>query len=354
MEKSKLPLVSKTAPWGNNPNKIWLASTVSLSRNIDRFNFPNKLGEEKKKQIITLIGEPLLGSNLLDNPVLVKADEMTPLDKEFLYEHFLTNRSFHQAHGGEGFVVDGSGCFLAALNMRDHLLLQMIDCREEIEDTWNFLVKIETSLGQKISYAFNSKFGFLTADPADAGTGLTVSIFLQVTALIHLNRLEDFIDTHRDDAVSITGLQGKAGEMIGDLLTIRNNYSLGLTEENILTSLRSFATKIHMAEKSARSELRQNGAHAHIKDMVGRAYGLLEHSYQMETIEALNAISLLKLGVELGWVSGITMPVLNALFFQCRRAHLLYQLNEEAPQQELLHKRAEYIHKVLQEAKLQV
>lgn len=351
MDKSKHPILCQIEPWEKNENTIWLASTVALNRNIDKFKFPGKLQDEKRKQMIGLISEPLLASSFLQKPHLITSEEMLPVEKEFLYEHFLTSRSFNQAHGGEAFIIDHTGCFLAAINLRDHLQLQLTDCYGELENTWNRLLKIETELGAKVSYSFSPRFGFLTSAPAECGTGLTVSLFLQATAMIHMNRLEDFLDRHHDEAIAISGLQGKPGDMIGDLLTIKNNYSLGLTEENILTLLRGYGTKLYVQEKSARSELKQSGD-AHIKDMVGRAYGLLTHSYQIETIEALNAISLIKLGVDLGWVTGVTMPVLNSLFFQCRRAHLLCQLGEDAAQQELLHKRAEFIHKVLKDAKL--
>jgi protein arginine kinase len=78
----------------------------------------------------------------------------------------------------------------------------------------------------------------------------------------------------------------------------------------------------------------------------------LIHSYQIEAVEALNAISLLKLGVDLRWVLGITMEQLNLLFFNCRRAHLLCQFKEKIPQEEILHKRAEFIHKTLKGVEL--
>lgn len=352
MDKNKLPFLSQSKLWENNENPIWLASTLSLNRNLEKFKFPGKLSEEQRRQIIALVSGRLLSDPSLDQPVLVSAEEISPLEKEFLYEHYLTRRSFHEAQSGEAFVVDSKGSFLIAINLRDHLQFEVIDTKGEIESCWNQLVKIETNLGQNISYAFLPKFGFLTADPAEAGTGLSLALFLQATAMIHMGKLKEFLDKHQDDSILVSGLHGKPGDIIGDLLTIRNSHSLGISEENIITALRSFATKLHVQEKSSRSELKQGG-NAHIKDMVGRAYGLLAHSYQVETIEALNAISLLKLGVDLGWITGITMSALNSLFFQSRRAHLQYQLGDSS-QQELPHKRAEFIHQVLRSAKVNV
>jgi protein arginine kinase len=39
--------LSLRKPWFNSTNPIWLASTVSLKRNIEKFKFPNKLDVER-------------------------------------------------------------------------------------------------------------------------------------------------------------------------------------------------------------------------------------------------------------------------------------------------------------------
>lgn len=340
-------------PWKNNSNSVWLASTVNLYRNIEKFKFPVKLDAGRQRQLIDVISKELLASSLLHNPELIRTEEITPLQKEYLLEHFLSHESFHQAHGGEAFVVEESGEFLGAININDHVHLQLIDCQGELESTWNRLVAIETGIGKKVSYAFSSKYGFLTSDFNQCGTGLIVSVFLQVPGLIHTGRVDEVLDTLADDSLTITGIQGNPTEVIGDILVIQNNYTLGLTEENILANLRSFTTKMMLEENGVRSKLSHEES-ADIKDKVSRAFGILVHSYQIEAIESLNAISLLKLGIELGWATGISVQEINHLFFNCRRAHLLQQQGAQLKQEEIPHKRAEFIHKALKEVKLTI
>lgn len=350
------PILFPTKPWAENANPVWLASTVSLQRNIEKFKFPGKLSTDRKKQIIALVSKDLLAGDLttskqLINPILIKTEETGLLEKEFLVEHFLSSHNFNQTHIGEGFVLDESGTFLATLNMRDHIHLQLIDCHGELENTWNRLVKIEAQLGHALNYSFVPKFGFLTADPTQCGTGLVAAAFLQVPGLVHSGKLQKILDTSQEDSLTISGIQGNPNEIIGDVLMVQNNYTLGLTEENILSTLRSFINKIVLEEISARQQIKKED-NSDLKDKVSRAYGILIHSYQIEAIEALNALSLLKLGVETGWVSGINNKQLNELFFTCRRAHLLHENQEKINQEEIRHKRAEKIHKALKEVKL--
>lgn len=346
------PILSLTKPWDKNENNICLASTIVLERNVERFKFPGKLSNDRRKQVITLVGNEIITSDILKKPVLYRAEDLSHVEKEYLMEHFLSSgSSYHQASSGEAFILDDSGLFLTTFNLRNHLHLQMLDLNGDLEGSWNKLVKIETAIGKSIKYAFSSRFGFLTADPAQCGTALMITVFLQLPALVHTGKLDEVLSKYNDEGISITGIQGNPTEIIGDVLAVQNNYTLGLTEENIIASIRSFSTKLQSEESSARTAIR-NSLSADIKDKVSRGYGILVHSYQIEAIEALNAISLVKLGADMGWITGVHMPTLNQLLFKCRRAHLLSQYGEKIPQDEVTHKRAEFVHKTLKDAQL--
>lgn len=339
--------------WLHNKNAIWIASSISLKRNIEKFKFPIKLDIERKKQIVSLVGKEHLAINQLSNPKLLKAEELNFLDKEYLVEHFFTTSDFYQTGAGEAFIIDDSGELITVFNLTDHLTFYILDTKDDLEGAWSKLAKIETALGGNLTYSFSPKFGFLTSSLGECGTALQVTTYLQLSALLHLGKIDDVLEKEADDSFTIMGIQGSPSEIIGDLFAIQNTYTLGVTEENILSSIRSLTSKLISKENEARNSIRQS-QNAMIIDKVSRAFGILLYSYQIEAIEALNAISLCKLGVTMGWISGITEEELNQLFFNCRRAHLLNQFDSKIPQEEIPHKRAEYIHKALKNAKLLV
>lgn len=353
-EESKyLSIEFKDNPWLNNDNSIELGSTITLNRNIEKLLFPSKLPTDKQQQVMTILSGEIMSSACLSHPKLIKAEEITIVAKEFLVEHFLTTRSFQRTHSGEAFIVDDTGQFLATLNIRNHLGLEAIDCKGELEQAWNRLVKLEMEIGKKIHYAFSSRFGFLTADPEECGTALLVSTYLHLPALFHSGAFHSVLDKNHDEGIHVTGLQGSPHEILGDIVAVHNNYTFGVTEENILSTLRTFTTKLLVEEKSARSMMKQEGR-SEIKDKVSRAYAILLHSYQIEVIEAMQAISLIKMGLDLGWLTGTTHADLNSLFFMIRRAHLLSQFGDQITQEEIPHKRAEFIHKALKKIELHI
>lgn len=340
LDNSKI--VTQFSPWDNNENVIWLASTLCLHRNIDKFKFPAKLEVEKRKHLVVQLSKAILALKDLPGAFAILAEDMTALEKNFLLEHFLIFDGFHEAHQGEAFIIDDSGEFIALLNLKDHLQLQYTDCSGDLERSSSRLAQIENNLTSSFNFAFSERFGFLTSDPLNSGTGFVATAYLHVPALIHNNLLAEVMEKEKNESVLFTGLQGSAEDLVGDILTIHNRYTLGVTEENILSALRGAILKLLVAEKSARSKIKTEDNNP-IKDKVSRALGVLKYSFQLETVEALSAISLVKLGIELGWIKGITVKEINKIFFTCRRAHLNYCLKEKIPQEQVAAKRAEFI-----------
>lgn len=355
-EKSKLPkpLLEHTL-WETEINPIWLATSFLLHRNLAKFNFPPKMNERQFEQTLLPLKEQLLKSTMLQNPVWINAAEINPLDKEFLYEHFLCQDIFQNTLGGHGFIVDDSCHFLAEINIQNHLQMQLTDCQGKWENAWNALSQIETAISSSIDFAFSPRFGYLTAEPSHCGTGLNVQAYLHLPALIHMGQLSETLIKQKEEGVTVTSMSGNLEEVIGDLIVVRNTFTLGINEESIIHSVHSMAMKLMAMEKSLRSHL-QTENNVAIKDLVCRAFGLLLHSYQLQIKEALSALSLIKLGLQLDWISGITDAKLNTLFFECRRAHLLHALGDLqlTDTQEVARKRAEHLHKNMQGVVLKI
>lgn len=349
-----LSLLKDSPVFNNNQNNIWLATTITLQRNIEKYKFPGKLETDRRKQIVSLVSSYLATNPELAKSHFVKAEEVGFLEKEFLAEHFFSLETYNQAQAGEGFVIDPTNGFIATLNLQDHVHLEIIDYKGDIEQAWSRLSKIESELGKSIHYSFLPKFGYLTADPTECGTGMLLNAYLQVPGLVHTETVDQILDKHADDHFIVTGIQGSPTEIIGDILKIQNNYTIGVSEEAIISSVRAIISKLMVEETAVRRMIKKNEDPSY-KDKVARAFGILIHSYQIETVEALNALSILKLGLEADWVEGIDMRLINQLMFNCRRAHLLCEYRHETiPQEAIPHKRAEYIHQTLKDVKLKV
>jgi len=345
--------LDKHHPWGSGSNVIWLATTLKLTRNLSKYLFATKLDKNSQKQVAKLVLNALGALPNLKFPLLLQANTMGPTEKQVLFEQFLATESFQQVHDAESFAIDDMGRYFAILNLHDHLQLQYNDASGEIEQAWNQLAHCDTELCKVLNFAFSTRFGFLVSHPFQCGTGLSAHLYLHLPGLIHAQQLAAVLEKCADERVKAEGLQGKLDEPIGDIVALTNCFHLGITEEEIIGSLRSFATKLIVEEKSVRNKLKSEAPPA-LKNRVSRAFGLLLHSYELDTSECLGAISLCKLGADLEWISGIDQRDLNRLLFECHRGHIQSKHGGQLPQTELAIKRAHFMHEALKKAQLNI
>jgi len=108
---------------------------------------------------------------------------------------------------------------------------------------------------------------------------------------------------------------------MGNLFQVSNQTTLGETEEEIIGRLNRVIEQILEHEKNARMLLAQKKC-VTLHDQIGRAFGILSNAYSMSSKEALNLLSVIKLGVDLGvFPENHRFPV-DELFIETQPAHL--------------------------------
>lgn len=310
-----------SCPWEKNSNSIWLATTLALHRNIDKFNFPHRLDAEKRGLVLELLTGAVKTVPTFSSLKYYPADEIAPIDREFLAEHFLIFEAPRDSQHGRAYITEPDGKVLIQINANDHLEIYAIETSQELEKALAHIVLIERGVEKHLPFAFSHQFGYLTTDPCQSGTGLLVHAYIHIPALVQCGGYHDILSKEKHEGLIITSLQGNPEDLVGDLLVLRNRWTTGVTEETILSAIRNTALKITADEQLLRTRIVSDRDDA-IVDHVSRAIGTLRHSFTIDTSEALRALSLVKFGVELGWIQGITLETINQLFFDCRRAHL--------------------------------
>jgi protein arginine kinase len=335
-------------PWDDNASPLWPATAFYLTRNFAKNLFPAKLTEAQALKLEDSIIPVIMNLGMLQNPTCLRAEDMSAQEKEFLYEHFLCRQNLQNTMKGQAFIVDETAHFLAMINLSDHLQIEYIDCKNKWEKGWEYISCIDTQLCKQKEMAYSERFGFLTAAPEMCGTGLNVSCYLHLPLMLYYKQIKQSSKSYLEESVKITSLQGDTEEYIGDFVLLQNRFCLGITEEMILRDLHMSATKMMMAEDTLRKRAKNEGDIT-LKDSVSRSYGLLMHSMQLQTKEVLDAISKVKLGINLGWIEGISDAMVNEMFFTCQRAHIGFVFDDPtADTDKVPKKRADYIHRMMQ------
>jgi len=339
-------------PWNHENQAILMGTSLTLSRNLNRYNFPSKMQKMEGEQVLQSLKNNLLENSGIENPHFFNLNSLSATDRELLFEHFLFLRGMTEPPNGSGIFIDDKGTLLGLINTSNHLELRALNIGNQIEESWNQLAQIENRINEKEGFAFNPKFGALTADPSQCGTGLTVDVYLHLPALIQTNQIDSALANAEADEIQVAGMSTEEEEFIGDLVILQNNYSIGMNEESILHAIQIAATKLIGAEKTMRHHLKEE-QNIEIKDLISKAYGLMLHSVQLETKDSLDLLSLLKLGLALGYITGVEDQTLSDLFFKCRRGYFSHLFPDLSDPKEINQKRADFLQQELKNMSLQ-
>jgi protein arginine kinase len=121
--------------------------------------------------------------------------------------------------------------------------------------------------------------------------------------------------------LAVRGLHGEGTEAMGNLFQVSNQTTLGETEEEIIGRLNKVIFQILEHEQNARQILLQQRAET-LLDQIGRAYGILCHAHSITSKEALNLLSFIKMGVDLGLFPSNNRLHVDELFIETQPAHL--------------------------------
>ena len=198
------------------------------------------------------------------------------------------------------------------INEEDHLRIQSILPGLQLEEAWQEANRYDDLLEGKIDFAFDERFGYLTACPTNVGTGLRASVMLHLPALILTKQISRLLTALSQVGLAVRGLYGEGTEVIGNLVQISNQVTLGQPESEILRNLEGITRQVISQEQSARQTL-LNGSREKLADRAGRAYGLLNHARVMSSHEAMQLLSDFRLGYDLGLIKGYDRRLLNEL-----------------------------------------
>ena len=203
----------------------------------------------------------------------------------------------------------------------DHLRLQVIGtglCPKECLETAN---RIASLIEAALPFAYDERLGYLTACPTNVGTGLRASIMLHLPMLTATNSMSRMVGYAGSRGCAVRGAYGEGSKAVGGFYQISNQVTLGASAAELTDKLVETATTIIDAEKKAREQVRSQNE-AGLRDRIYRAAGTLRSAYLIETAEAIQCISDVLVGLQMGMLSGIDPQKLYTLEQRIRPAML--------------------------------
>jgi protein arginine kinase len=303
--------------------RVVVSSRIRLARNLADAPFPDWAPPEQLKavfeRVVDAVGE--VGEEVGMNLKYATVEEDTDF-AESLYESHLVSRDLLDRGAGAGYFLDvdtmfkGHSRFSMMVNEEDHIRIQVIRDDERLDEAWTVADRFDTALSRRLPYAFSKKLGFLTACPSNLGTGMRASVMLSLPGLVACDEFESTCRAVDRLGFNARGVNGENTSTSSCLVQISNRGTLGFSETDVIARLKKVVGEVIRVELQARRYSMTKGA-VFLDDMVARSLSLLQFAYILEAEEALNALTAVRLGVELGMVRHLRISEVESLEAAC-------------------------------------
>lgn len=279
-------------------DNIIISNRIRLARNVEEFKFPVKMDE---KEALALNSKMKDTVDKLDEYKLKYIDlgDVRHIQKRKMIErHIMSPHMLNQSLPGM-VVLNNSETISIMVNEEDHLRLQGIGAGHDVSSTWKTVDMLDDAIEDHIDYAYSEKYGYMTSCPTNLGTGLRASYMLHLPLLEKTQYLQELLVEVGKLGMSIRGIYGEGSKSLASIYQISNQKTLGRTEEEIIESMQNIAMHIVDKEQGIRNNISLN-LEGKLRDQVYRSYGILAYARQLTLSEAVNLLSDVKLGFEMG------------------------------------------------------
>ena len=338
-------------PMGSDSD-IVLTTLVCVARNLVGHNFPNHAELDELRDILFRVREAVDNCRYNAKFSLYDISSMEETARFILLERrIISGEMAHSDRPWTAAAVLKGEELSFMVNEEDHLRVQSIISGLEADRAWKKLNRFFYRLEDELEFAYNIKLGWLTCSPTEVGTGLKISFFCHLPALALTEKLEELFEAVLPASIVIRGLFGEDQHYLGDIFQISNQATLGQREEEIIQRTTVMAREVVKAERMARDEISRNMDPKAV-DRVHRSYAILTHAQLLGAMEFIGFISALRLGINLGWITGMDLHSLNKLMIKSLPGHLLARYKKTPPLLEQDRLRAVMVRSALKDTKL--
>ena len=290
---------------------VVISSRVRLSRNYEDLPFSPKLTPEYADEVIDRTARAVFSSRHGASFMLLRMRDLAEDARNRLVEHHYISYDLLKFVNRSAAMVSSAGTVSVMLNEEDHVRFQGLLPGLQLERSAEMALSLD---------AFDSQWGFLTAYPANTGTGMRACVILHLPALAAAGQMGAVMQSVAKLGLNIRGLYGNGAEAQGQLYQMSNVATLGRSEEDVIRSLVAATEEIVSHERAMRESTEKKDM-LQLQDTLLRSWGETMQARLMSTKEFMKRYSDIRYAASLGYLH-LPIPALDALMMDLQPGSL--------------------------------
>lgn len=278
-----------------------ISSRVRLVRNWNQYVFPSRLPRGECAEMVRRLENGLKDIGSVDGKSYecINLEDVSELDRRALRERRVLNATIAEKKMPVGLILSEEEDTGIVLGATDHIRLQMLQTGLHLEELWQRCDRMDDYINARFPYAFDEKYGYLTAFPTNVGTGMRAGVVLHLPSLSMGKKFQGLVTEMGRFGASVRGVYGEGSENYGALYEVSNQKTLGLTEKDIIELVNRVARQLLAQESQVRKMAREKHPLS-CADEAWKSYGVLRYARRLSAKDAMTFLSQLMRGIDDG------------------------------------------------------
>ncbi len=312
---------------------IVISSRIRLARNLAGKKFVASASPAQLSEIYSICTDAISKTKHFKNATLCNMSQMSELEREFLVESRAISKELETVNEGKGAFIAKDGRLSVFINEEDHIRIQAIGVGLSLNSLYKTATLIDDEIEKNLEYAFSDDIGYITSCPTNIGTGLRASVMMHLPALSMNYQIEKIVRGLNQMGMVVRGSNGEGSDSFDGYYQLSNQQTLGVSEEDLLKKIQTFAKKLCQFEIDARYKIFEDNPIV-LVDKFLRARAILENCKLIDSDEALANLSTLRLAADMNFMGDgeYVLGILDELSTRLLPSHLRNFINDPSVQ----------------------
>lgn len=311
---------------------------VIVYRNIKDIPFPSKLRTEDGRKLAEKISE----SFLKNTKYKFKKVNLWQESKEkciLLLENLIINEETYKNRKFSSLLLTEDKSIAILINGENHIDIISKHRYIKLQELYKISNELLNEILKDFDFEYDDNLGYLTADINKVGTAVKTASSIHLPILNKTGEIKDVIEEYKKEGIIINDIFIDDIENIGNIYSVENKITLGVTPEEIFSDIDAITRQIMMRERKVRKALLKSDPNE-IYDWIFRAKAILMNARKITYKEVLKNISMVRLGAEMNIIEDVNFKQLSEVTLASKYNSIT---NEENDNTEVNVQRANYI-----------
>lgn len=326
---------------------VAVLSRVRLARNFEDIPFSPMVGKDEADLLINRAQAAVQSSGQAASFHFDRLSDLTEDEQGRLIDRFQISSDLLKYSGHAAVLLSHSDTISIMIGEEDHFRIFGLLPGLQLEQAASLAYTADGWLEKGGSYAFDNQFGYLTACPTNAGSGMRGSVILHLPTLRAAGQIARVTQEVAKLGLTLRGQYSEGNEADGNLYQLSSNASLGRDEEDVIHSLSAAARQLIEVERGVREKMLSHDELSVI-DRLFRSIGILRNARLMGDKEWMQRWSDLRLAAVMGLIDA-SVGEIDRLMMEMQPASLNERIGKKLTEREQGTARADLLREKMSE-----